>query len=911
MADQGTQRGMWKRALRSKDSLTNVPDSTGNFTGLDGMAVAILDFAGLVAEEPSDSEESGDDEAHSNDEAVSDLEEALGEYEASDPPNPGSPNQNPVDPHPPYSTPDHNEGSGDDSSSPRNESNSSGELPLDQSLSKSERVYRVEAVRSRMGVFVLSLDSIIEHLRHVNWDVDTAVDSLERAHDRAYNDTQGTAGRPRDLELPTHIQGIPIPYFRTGEQERRSAADIFFLLIEQMNLAGGQNPQILLARSEAVLILQATGFDFESALVLVQRRDFVNQLLHIRFDNLRTRSGTAEHQTEQSDAAIAYLLTLTDRADMGSMQQHLTTHGGDLVAAVADWQQNGVDPIQQQDGRRHMFRNGLLHLRPMPSSDDAHEYTALPHLAWRQEPNRFAPTTTDIGNGLKEQLFKQPKTDRKNRPTGFVINHNRDPAKINCPDSTKFLIEYIAEGKYRSNGFDAISEKMKVRQARYFWGMPGTDNASGLSEFDFSNRTMLNHLNAIYRQGYFRPTGIITREAGADWDDDELEILYDHIRGLFEELHDAATSAGKEVELPFHIPETKKEEISKELLEKSGNKRTKAAIMTMTHRTRSICRDFMFKFDASNESNRLEAAYGQLRESQATKVSEALQKEGVSLSREQILATIEQISDRFSQWAWTVDMPVDAVPPPRRLPTTGAAVVSLEELQGDVTMAMQIISAGPHRAWVWRYAGVLVRHFYSSEMGAPEIAAMHPVLDRMGFNSLDLSALSEEEALAIFRAFTDSEQEVETHEAVARATRIADLSTSVGVAVTAQDVLDANMTPFEDDLPDTGAVDAFQEYVNGRLVDMSFNAAGDIIVNAFAWRTLIRMLESYFRTDRRHEERLFMLPILTHMNIAAFDLERMTEDEVMTILHAVATCEQKKEDDGEVTEGGAAGGHED
>jgi hypothetical protein len=67
--------------------------------------------------------------------------------------------------------------------------------------------------------------------------------------------------------------------------------------------------------------------------------------LYIRFDKLRLRLGSTQGRFEQTDAALAYYLTLKDRADMHAFQLHPTTHEGDLeysgrelayIGAVAD-----------------------------------------------------------------------------------------------------------------------------------------------------------------------------------------------------------------------------------------------------------------------------------------------------------------------------------------------------------------------------------------------------------------------------------------------------------------------------------------------------------------------------------------------------------------------------------------------
>jgi hypothetical protein len=654
--------------------------------------------------------------------------------------------------HAPRSSPDHTE-----------TSNAAAE----ETISQHSWVLRHDAVRSRLGTFVLSRESILEHLRHTNGDVEAAVNNLKRAHEWRYTGSRGSP--PAGPLLPDRVRNIPIQYFLTGEQERRQAADIFCLLITQLNVNRKPGTAIPLARSEAVLVLDAAGFDFEAALRLIQDREYVAQLLHIRFDELRTRSGTPQQQLEQTDAALAYFMTLTDRADLYTFELHLAAHGGDLVAAIADWQQNGVSPVRHPKdkgqtqlinwiGRRDMIQEDghRIILRPMPTNSDAHEYRAR-RLTWKQEPHLFALVTTAVGAAQKEIILRDAAATRGNRPYSFIINHDRNALARGIANPSKFLIEYLEQGRYRSNGFDVINAGMKVRTGRYFWPGKGQVNADNKPVFDVNDSAHLKHFNNLYRQGYHRPTGVLGRDPAIDWSDTEMARLWELFAQHYEELAETAKGTTNAI-LPFNIPEAKKKEMATEIEKVESEERSSNSVITMAHRSRQLCKDFVLKFDVSNEVRRQGHAYRKMRQDQVDHVTRAIKQEGKSLAAEDILATLEQVSGSFTPFEWDTYMPIDAVPAPQQLPSSGLTAVSLVELRSKVDQTLAKVSASALDATAWEQAAQVVRYYYRSRKTAQEDNCVQPLLARMNMRTLDLQALTETEGVAIFEGLVRREQ---------------------------------------------------------------------------------------------------------------------------------------------------------
>jgi hypothetical protein len=640
------------------------------------------------------------------------------------------------------------------------------------SLSEHEWVLRYEAVRSQTGTFVLSRQTILDFLYQIQGDVDLAVRNLQDAHQRRYTGSlRLLGGRPGDHQLPDRVQGFTIQYFRTGEQERRQAADLFFLLVAQHNLQRKRGQIIHLARSEAVLILDAAAWDFEEALKIVgQDRETVAQMLHIRVDHLRLRSGTEQEQWEQEDAALAYYLTLTDRADMHTLQQHLNSHGGDLVAAIADWQQNGVDPVPHPEdngqtqstswiGRRVTIQEDghRIVLRPMPTLEEVHEYQTRT-LGWAQEPHRFALTTTEEGAKHKVAVLRVDKIVRNNRHYSSVINYDRDGLTKGCPNPRKFLIEYLEKGRYRSNGFDVVNPGMKQRTGKYFWPGKGLTNTGKKPVFDVDDRAHLKHFNGLYRQGLYRPTGIVARDPSTEWSVTEIQTLWELYAEQLHELLTYGRLHGVEVSIPFNVTEATKKEMAETIEKIHGEERSANSVITMAHRNRRICKDFGLTFETSNEVRRETNERVQMLRDQVDRVSAAIKKERESLSSDDILAAIEQITGPWTPFEWDIDMAIDATPRPRQLPSTGLPLVGLAELQIEVQQALNNILTHFRKARAWEQAAQAVRYYYRSAAGRQERIVMQPLLVRMGMRTLDLHTLVEEEGLAIFEGIARREQ---------------------------------------------------------------------------------------------------------------------------------------------------------
>ena len=573
------------------------------------------------------------------------------------------------------------------------------------------RCSRYEAVRNRMGQAVVARATILEHLAQAGGGVDEAVTSLRRAHARAVAGTQGTAA---ERDLPAAINGVTIVYFDSADQERRAAADMLPLLARV-----GRDPanQIDLSRAEAALVLEVADGDLQAAVALLDNLAGTMEVLHARYDGLRALSGTSQHQQEQRDAMLAHLVHMTDRADWWSVLVHLSLHKWNLVKAVAVWQEVGIIPVRHpkdKDGRvkegygRRSIRTPTgIETRPMPTLAECTKYKTNRSIKWKPEPAQFATSTNS--NAPEPDVTRQSKEDRKNRPFSFIIHHNRQGVKINCPDPTKLDVEYFAAERYKMGNF---------RNVAYRWPEFPTPGDAQKPLFDFDNQGHVDNLNSWRRMNYSRATGMLLRSAGSAWSQEEMDHLYELYAKYYATLQAAHT--GKEP-LKFRVPEAKSSEWMARHEKKFGTGRSANAMLLMATRTPRFSNDFGLLY---NDDNAIL--------SNARRVRIIANAAGINLTTSELRRANREIEF------------------PAELPDSG--VLTQQELRSYIDTELVNITAGDQTGFSWRCLLRALEAFYRSAQGVGEVAEMQRILLVLQIQNLDLATVDESDVIWIVQA---------------------------------------------------------------------------------------------------------------------------------------------------------------
>jgi hypothetical protein len=578
-------------------------------------------------------------------------------------------------------------------------------------LAVTARVSRYEAVRSRMGQAVVARATILEHLALAGGGVDEAVDSLTRAHARAVAGLPGTAA---ERDLPAAINGLTISYFETADQERRAAADMLPLLAN-----GGRDPanRIDLSRGEAALVLEVADGDLQAAVALIDNLAGTMELLHERYDKLRSLSGTPAEQQEQRDAMLAHLVHMTDRADWWSVLVHLNLHQWNFVTAVAVWLEIGIIPVHhpkdkagratEGTGRRQIRTSTGLQIRPMPTLAECTQYKPNRSIKWKPEPAQF--TTTPNSNAPEPNIIRQSKEERKNRPFSFVINHNRQGVKIGCPDRTKLDIEYFAAERYKMGNF---------RGNNYRWPEFPSLADTHKPLFDFNRKEHVDNLNSWRRMNYSRITGMLLREAGAAWSQEEMDHLYTLYAKHYATLKAAHTSQDP---LKFRVSEATSTAWAAQHEKKFGTGRTANAMLLMATRTPKFSNDFGLLY---NDDNVLL--------SQARRLRPIATAAGINLTNYELRSANRDV-------AFPADIP-------------GSGDITRAELRSYIDAELINITAGDQTGFPWRCFLRTLEAFYRSAQGVGEIAEMQRILQVMQIPNLDLATIAEQDVIWIVQA---------------------------------------------------------------------------------------------------------------------------------------------------------------
>jgi hypothetical protein len=313
------------------------------------------------------------------------------------------------------------------------------------------------------------------------------------------------------------------------------------------------------------------------------------------------------------------------RNDWYSVKTVLTQHNWNLIRALTAWFRAGIPPKAHPKDKKGMGRRIDHSLRrlPMPSEEATKPMARKDaEKVWAKERREFMKE--DYAGGHK----KIPLREVRKRKFGFLINEDRRPIQpVEARDLSKFLVEYIKDGKYYNNrmkgeyftwpelegsdeakGSDASSDsdsspsdteeppKKKVKLTRTK-RKDGLDYSSPVP-FDFGNKTHIAQLNQWRPENMSRVTGILLRPGAQKWTEEELDYLYDlHMELLQNKMEE--TGKGEDELLPMTVPNSRLKEWAKRLSQKFNGRvmregeeprhdRQPAAINTQRVRTPNI-----------------------------------------------------------------------------------------------------------------------------------------------------------------------------------------------------------------------------------------------------------------------------------------------------------------------------------
>ena len=392
---------------------------------------------------------------------------------------------------------------------------------------------------------------------------DSSLSSLSSSSSSSSNDRPNSPGdgRCEEIDLRVELETAGLHFNDSVEQERRDAAHALRIRIEEIH-------EVVLSRSEAVLLLSSADWDLGAALASFTSHEEARSRLRIAFDGMRADTDDVDQQS----ARIAGLLDITERADWLSMKIFLQKVNWDFVQAVIQWHKSGIMPFKSDNVPSTQSRNKAHwacridtdgRLREMPTDKDCTAATEENPGAWADDTDDFTnpndkPPATPIIPGTDDDVTQRLR--RRNRPPRFVIHAiNHKALEPGPKDTSKWLFEYILRGVYHANLFknekyrfpdrvaDVEDTKIDNAETDSSHSSSNSDKSSssgpspkrqkkGVVEFHFGSSKHVKDLNNWRRQNWFRLCGVSWRPAAQTWVQAELDFLYPLTQEWFNEL---------------------------------------------------------------------------------------------------------------------------------------------------------------------------------------------------------------------------------------------------------------------------------------------------------------------------------------------------------------------------------------
>ena len=385
--------------------------------------------------------------------------------------------------------------------------------PTRRPQTPAEEMDRIEALRNQLQHPWALPEMILRfYLTREGWDVNRAAQAFGAAN------SNPLPGAPR----------IPHRCGRTVESSRRrftrdTARNLRSFDAEHEGDARARGasapPQLLTTGAILVLILQDNHWVPQAIVNDLGRRkgdygDVVDRL---------NRSRLPTVTVAERDERLAAFITITGTESWDSARVFLDQRGYDLAVAVDSWLRGGNVPIVTpptrvntlgervseipNDGMRGFSFNDndfipLNAPRLRPSREDDEEPDAWP-----------ANEVSRLHEEINQQRAAQGSgyTQGPRQRDAYVIDEDRRPARINCPDPTKLRIEVIQDQKYKVKYFSGQG-KVNGQSLPFRWDDGPASTIGSQVEFDWANPEHITSLNRWRQETFRRGTGELARE---------------------------------------------------------------------------------------------------------------------------------------------------------------------------------------------------------------------------------------------------------------------------------------------------------------------------------------------------------------------------------------------------------------
>jgi hypothetical protein len=381
--------------------------------------------------------------------------------------------------------------------------------PSVPALTEGQQADRIAALQNQIRyAFAVQPHVLRRHLRHNNWNVIEAADAFWAEEEAARN---------RRIRPQAYYE---VPMGRTVETSRLHARTT---LRRRLNMTAADSNPLPQSNTAIFGLLQRNHWVVEDAEEDHGTNDGNLDDITDAYSSLRTPNASAM----EIDARLAAFVSLTSTNSIYAARRHLVQHSWDYARAVDAWRRQHGLPEDSAPKRT----NAKGFVNDTEPNDGLRYHNAnhppYPYSHWKEafgvpdddESSSSAPSSSDSASD-SSLSGSEDGSDSVEKPTyesskhkGYLIEYDRRPAVVNCPDPSKLRVEMIQKGRYKMSIFKGQEERPRSSTAprrRFRWhDEEREDDGSVCVEFDWRNPDHIHQLND-WRQQFTRRQSAVT-----------------------------------------------------------------------------------------------------------------------------------------------------------------------------------------------------------------------------------------------------------------------------------------------------------------------------------------------------------------------------------------------------------------
>jgi hypothetical protein len=352
------------------------------------------------------------------------------------------------------------------------------------------------------------------------------------------------------------------------------------------------------------------------------------------YSGLRTPGPSAM----EKDSRVAALVSLTSTNSIYAARQHLARHDWDYARAVDAWRR--IRGLPEDCAPQRRDSKGVL--QETEPNDGLRYHNAnhppYPYSDWREsfgipDDDDVSTSASSSTIGMSESSLDELDDDsdtaekanyEESKHKGYLIEYNRKPAMVNCPDSSKLRVEMIQKGKYTMKFFNGQEERPRRSAAprrRFRWhDEEREDDGEVYVEFDWANPDHISQLNDWRQRFHRRQAAVTVKPPSVPYHPLEVDFLWQkHAEHMEEEVGHGRIDPTDGDSYPLRVTRARKQEWADALNRKFAGQtdvdcvhmsddprptRLGTAIDTVRYRMRSIARDFGLDFSQAHGPRR-------------------------------------------------------------------------------------------------------------------------------------------------------------------------------------------------------------------------------------------------------------------------------------------------------------------